>query len=120
MRPGELLLELVSLVALLSCLLGLLKASLGLLVGFLEVRDDLGLACQDLSGLTDVLHARLILLAELAQLCSFQEELVIEGERSRYLWCPTEATYFVLVGRGRCREELSGGVWGLASKSVAS
>ncbi len=75
-RPRKLLLQLVGLVALLSRLLGLFEPSLGLLVGFLEVGDDLSLARQDLSRLTYILHARLILFAKLAQLRSFQEELV--------------------------------------------
>ena len=73
--PGELLLQFIGLVALLAGFLGLFKTSLGLLISFLEVRDDLGLPCQDLGGLTDILHTRLILFAELAELRPFQEEL---------------------------------------------
>ena len=50
MRPGELLLELVSFVALLAGSLSLLETLLGFEKLLLEVRDDLGLALQHLGG----------------------------------------------------------------------
>ena len=78
-RPGELLLELISLVALFPGLLSLFIAREGFGIRLLEVGDDLGLPLQHLVGLADVLHARLILLAELAELSPLEEEL--QGQR---------------------------------------
>lgn len=81
MRPCELLLELIGLVTLFAGLFGLLVALLSFVVLLLKVWDDFGLPFQDLRGLADILHARLILLAKLAQLSTLEEELHNPDER---------------------------------------
>ena len=75
MAPGNLFLELISLVALIASFLSLAVASMCLPVGLFQIRENLGLALEHLRGLADVLHASLVFFAKLTELSALQEEL---------------------------------------------
>jgi hypothetical protein len=79
MRPSKLFRKLIRLMSLLSSLRRLLEAYRGLFESGSQIRDSLPLLRQDFRRLGDVLEAGIVLVTELAELSTAEEELVYKG-----------------------------------------